>query len=555
MKQWALIIGVGQRSDDSQAMAITSKDATRVATELEDRCDLDRNNISLLLEKEATKEKILAELENLINKTRNNEADIIWIYFSGHGCQLQSNDTKEYFLIANDTIATDLINSAILGSEFIDKINQINTKKILLLLDCCHAGGISMSKSSIPFNAEQLLSRSNRVVISASHAEEVAFPSQPLSVFTFAFVEGLAGAYLNEGDKNITIFDLAMYIRERVYPLTKRKQRPQFSIFNNKNTENFILVNYPNGKPLSPAFDSEFVLSDGKGKMIDLNTSIERDEEFRKEFEWLSKNQNTIIGDNNIVINTESGNVSYSKEEQHHTGSGDSFKGDKIITTVTNYFGNENKNNKSDEEDENDYTLLEKIAYIKLIHLSERKEGAKPIYKRYVPRLNRDIDVYDEAQFFRLIKFSKPLKDLNIKDRSSGVVDLNILHPWQELEFTDYGAADVENIIEQVINMKDSNIFYSAMYYLNGFQKGKEDYMTKMELKTKIGRLIIDFSSLPKFKNFVTGYKGFKIARGTKYEMEISTQQIRPGIYHVTDVELDKGDVIGLRFEIDWEKI
>ena len=211
---------------------------------------------------------------------------------------------------------------------------------------------------------------------------------------------------------------------------------------------------------------------------------------------------------------------------------------------------------KTDSNIDEDYTQLEKIAYIKLIHIKERKEGATPVYMRFIPRLEKEVEVFDEAQFFRIIKYSKPLTEINIRDRSSGIVDINILHPWQELEFTDYGSAQIENLVTQVIDMSNSNVFCSAMYFINGFQKGNTDYMTQMEMKTKTGRLIIDFSSLPNHKNFIVGIpKGFKRVKGFDGDRPITVEELRPGMYHIEGINLNKGDVIGLKFDIDWNKI
>jgi len=215
----------------------------------------------------------------------------------------------------------------------------------------------------------------------------------------------------------------------------------------------------------------------------------------------------------------------------------------------------QNKDTQNNNLDE-DYTQIEKIAYIKLIHIKERKEGNTPVYMRYIPRLEREVEVFDEAQFFRIIKYSKPLTEINVRDRSSGIIDINILHPWQELEFTDYGSAQIEHLVTQVIDMSNSNVFCSTMYFINGFQKGNTDYMTQMEMKTKTGRLIVDFSSLPNHKYFLTGIpKGFKRVKGFDGDRPVTVEELRPGMFHIESINLSKGDVIGLKFEIDWTKI
>jgi Caspase domain len=300
----AVIVGIGQRTEDSLNMTITSKDAKRVAIELEERCDIPKENISLFVDKNATKNNILNGLDDLITKTKHEQAEMIWIYFSGHGYLHPKEIEHSFFLICNDTKNAHIQKTAISGIDFTDKLNQIDSKKILLLLDCCHSGGAINSRINIPIKTESLKNTSNRIVIAASHAEEVAFISNPLSVFTYALIEGLAGKYFKETDKHVTIFDLAMYIRERVFPLSKRQQRPQIHAINDESTHNFILVSYPNGKPLLSAFDEDFTLSDGKGKSIVTDIQVEQDDDYRGTFDWLLLNQNSIVNNGIVVMAT-----------------------------------------------------------------------------------------------------------------------------------------------------------------------------------------------------------------------------------------------------------
>lgn len=303
MKNHALIIGIGQRQDDTPAMAVTAADAKRVARELDKREIVPYDNILTLTDSNATKDGILGAVDELVAKTDTDKADLVWVYFSGHGYKQTKPEGTAHFLIAHDTLAADIENTALLGADFIERINKIKAEKILLLLDCCHAGGISENKkSSLPFDEKAFLSHANRVVISSSHADQVSFTSQPLSVFTYVLVNGLAGAYFGENDKDVTVFDLAMYLRETVFPLTKRQQRPQLNVFKNTGTKNFILCTYPEGKPQNPVFDSAFRLADSNGKNIELNVAKEADPAYREQYQWFSK---TLIQTANKIYNIE----------------------------------------------------------------------------------------------------------------------------------------------------------------------------------------------------------------------------------------------------------
>lgn len=316
MLQYALLIGVGQRADDTAAMAITATDAEKMATELENRCEVPSENSFTLINQEATQQNILDKLDHLIAATQQEKAELVWVYFSGHGGKINQADQTHYVLVCHDTQRDNVLQTGIRGAQLMEKLKAIQTDKLVLLLDCCHAGGMSLlQKTNVPFDATELLEQPNRVVLSASHAEQLSYVSEPVSLFTYALIEGLAGSYFEAGDKMVTVFDLAMYIRERVYPLSKRKQQPQLNVLESSKTNNFVLVHYPNGKPKISAFDTEFKLFDGYGKQINTALAPERDEDWRKQFEWLKQrmeeqktmgttniNKAIIKGNDNITI-------------------------------------------------------------------------------------------------------------------------------------------------------------------------------------------------------------------------------------------------------------
>src|SRR5262245_24876232 len=121
-----------------------------------------------------------------------------------------------------------------------------------------------------------------------------------------------------------------------------------------------------------------------------------------------------------------------------------------------------------------------KFAYVKLHHLSRKVEGKPPLFKRYVDRLGEDVDVYDEVHLFRLNIFFKQQADFTTRDRSSGVVDLQILYPWDRLSFPDPGEGKVPGHISQTFRQR-SRVFFTQTTRYNGFQPGNEDVLARME--------------------------------------------------------------------------
>jgi hypothetical protein len=195
------------------------------------------------------------------------------------------------------------------------------------LLDCCHAGAFATA-ANIPFEASGFLqAKPNRVIIAASHATQVSFLSTPVSLFTYALLEGLAGRYFEDADTTVTVFDLAMYVRERVYPLSRRQQQPQLNVLPGSGTTNFSIVQYTREKARPMPFTEQFVLLDSLGKAVDTQWDkvAMKDEDYRREFMWLLENS----GDHNIMLQA-------SADTQLHTGTGDLVKGDQKKYTINN---------------------------------------------------------------------------------------------------------------------------------------------------------------------------------------------------------------------------
>src|ERR1700728_3627973 len=131
---YAVVIGVGGD------LPVTVADATAIARIL---CDLDRcavpaENIQVLTEWDATCDGIVGALEELARKAKPN--DIVTTYFSGHGAMLPA-DPEKRFLVPRDGNWLD-------GKKFTGLLRNIQARRLLVLLDCCYAGGLNTGSST-----------------------------------------------------------------------------------------------------------------------------------------------------------------------------------------------------------------------------------------------------------------------------------------------------------------------------------------------------------------------------------------------------------------------
>jgi hypothetical protein len=238
----AVVVGVGAD------LPVTVEDAVGVANLLRDpgRCAYPPQQVRLLTGEQATASNILLALDWLAGSTTSDATAIV--YFSGHGLE-----TPDYYLMAHSYDMGDLPGTAIPGAKFTDKLRRITAKKLLVLLDCCHAGGQAEAKglpgikSPLPPSAaKQLAQGSGRVVIASSRRDEESWTGKPYSVFTGALLEGLAGYGAFEQDGYARVLDIIMHVGRMVPERTRDKQHPIVKVSDLE--DNFALAYYAGGE-------------------------------------------------------------------------------------------------------------------------------------------------------------------------------------------------------------------------------------------------------------------------------------------------------------------
>ncbi|MFW9260519.1 peptidase C14 [Nostoc sp. KVJ20] len=296
----ACIVGVGGD------LPITVKDAVGIADILKDpeRCAYPPEQVHVLTKEQAKREDVLAALDRLAQSAKPDSTVIV--YFSGHGYQVVSTTGEKYFLMCFGYDKNKLYKTAISGEEFADKLRAIPAKKLLVLLDCCHAGGLADTKSlgyevekaPLPPEAQALFGEGKgRVVIASSQADErsIILKGRPYSEFTLALIEALAGKGASQKDGYVRVVNLALHAREVVPRRTKNCKHPQHPILNFEKADNFILAYYAGGEfePKGLPFESEPDIESEPGE---LNPEQERAIEVNQKKITQSGNQNIVIG-------------------------------------------------------------------------------------------------------------------------------------------------------------------------------------------------------------------------------------------------------------------
>lgn len=148
------------------------------------------------------------------------------VYFSGHGGKLHiPGQSPEYFLVPYGYDPTRYQETVLSDQEFTSKIEAIQARKLVVLLDCCHAGGVSVLKNvgatfekspAPPILLNSLQVGSGRVVIASSRENEYSYTGTPYSVFTTCLMEALRGKAAVKKDGLAHILDVLSYLFDQV---------------------------------------------------------------------------------------------------------------------------------------------------------------------------------------------------------------------------------------------------------------------------------------------------------------------------------------------------
>ena len=226
---YALIVGIAEYLHVTRLPAAVRNDARDVRGFLVDprHCGCPPDHVTLLLDGEATREAIIDALSGLA--ARAHPTCSVLLYISSHGGRVVSGAfAGEYILPVDAVLGSDgdLARTAISGAEFTAALKAISARKMLVIFDCCHAGGLSQPKD-VPGSLikaglpdayyERLAAGRGRAILSSSRETESSYvlPAAANSLFTQHLLAGLNGGVPSE-DGLVRVFDLFEYVQPRV---------------------------------------------------------------------------------------------------------------------------------------------------------------------------------------------------------------------------------------------------------------------------------------------------------------------------------------------------
>ncbi|MDZ8188564.1 MAG: caspase family protein [Nostoc sp. ChiSLP02] len=202
----------------------------------------DSEHVRLLHDREATRSKILEQLNWLKEKAQANPKATIVVYYSGHGWFSRSQNC--YYLLPHDINPFDLENSSLSAEEFTNALRQIKSERLLVIIDSCHAAGMATAKK-IPSDFEEipipksvindLKQGKGRVVFTSSQGEESSWirPDKQMSIYTYHLIEAMKGEANQPHENFVKVSHLMKHLSDRVpisaRTLCQKEQTPYFS--------------------------------------------------------------------------------------------------------------------------------------------------------------------------------------------------------------------------------------------------------------------------------------------------------------------------------------
>ncbi|HEY1038758.1 MAG TPA: caspase family protein, partial [Bacteroidia bacterium] len=251
-------IGAGHYQQKEFNLEYAEKDA-RDVVELFSGSKLYNNVYSKILVNESVKKDSLKALRNFVEKASYN--DVVIVFVAGHGIL---NKNLDYYLSTHDINFARPEENGIAYEELDNLLDNIRSRKKVLLIDACHSGEIDKEEVDIKpdtviqksddklsfraagttiqkkgdmslkssFELSKTLFADMRVnngttVISSAGGAEYALESKEWKngAFTFCFLKGLKKGKADvNGDNEIYLGELQEYLSTTVSELTKGKQ-------------------------------------------------------------------------------------------------------------------------------------------------------------------------------------------------------------------------------------------------------------------------------------------------------------------------------------------
>ena len=223
-----LAVGVCHFADTRIAPLKYCVDDARSLAEYFSKDGVPAEHITLLLNEDAKKDRLLTELRRLAGELGPD--DSLFFFYSSHGAG--DAEGKTYF-ITFDAVLDELADTALPMQDLKAEIEKIRCRNVVMMIDTCHSGGVKSLKRPDEKAYDKLVrsaDKSTRIaILTSSRTHETSLESEKWrhGAFTYYMLEGLSGAGDNfPRDGQVSVTELFDYVMVAVPRATERAQHP-----------------------------------------------------------------------------------------------------------------------------------------------------------------------------------------------------------------------------------------------------------------------------------------------------------------------------------------
>jgi peptidoglycan/xylan/chitin deacetylase (PgdA/CDA1 family)/uncharacterized caspase-like protein len=231
---WAVIIGINDYAKWPK-LSYAVNDATAMQELLVEKYGFKRENITLLLDRDATRERIMSVVgDTLSDAGKIKRDDRVLVFFAGHGTTRALPSGKSIgYIIPVDADATSFQGQSISMTAFQDINEAIPAKHVFYIMDACYSG-LALVRGGAPASSDprkylqEITRRQTREMITAGGADQQVADNGPggHSIFTWTVLQGLQGKADMNADGYITAAELFTYAAPIISSLSA--QTPAF---------------------------------------------------------------------------------------------------------------------------------------------------------------------------------------------------------------------------------------------------------------------------------------------------------------------------------------
>lgn len=227
-ESWAVVVGIDDYARWPK-LQYAVRDAQAVGQDLVEKFGFKSDHVFTLKNGEATRSAILALFHDKLAHGGVGKNDRIFVFFAGHGATRRLSSGRDLgYIVPVDSDPAQFASDAIPMTEIQNIAEGFDAKHVLFVMDACYSGlGLTRGGGSSSFLRDNA-KRIGRQMLTAGGTDQLVSDGGPNghSVFTWTFLQALAGKGDLNGDGLITATELAAYVAPAVSAVSA--QTPAF---------------------------------------------------------------------------------------------------------------------------------------------------------------------------------------------------------------------------------------------------------------------------------------------------------------------------------------